>query len=64
MTAPTPIELLTSQLNVYETALHKSFLALREGQITKERHEIHKNNLEPLVFKYRQAISFLNQWMD
>jgi hypothetical protein len=54
MTQPTPIELHTSQLKVYETALHKSFLALREGRegMTKEKHEIHKKNLEPLIFKY------------
>lgn len=60
----TPKELITNQLNEYEKALHKSYESFKAGQITKELHEIHKANLQPLIFQYKQALNYLNQWMD
>jgi len=60
----TPKELLKIELNKYEKALHKSFESFRAGQITKELHKTHKDNLEPLIFQYKQALVCLDQWLD
>jgi hypothetical protein len=60
----TPVELLKEKLTEYEKALQKSFIAFREGGINLQLHETHKANLEPMIFKYKQAITCLNQWLD
>jgi len=60
----TPKELLKNQLFEYEKALQKSFESYRKGDITKELHETHKGNLQPLIFQYKQALNCLNQWLD
>jgi hypothetical protein len=59
-----PIDLLKKQLNEYEKALHRSFESFKSGQITKDLHETHKSNLEPKIFKYKQAIQILSNWID
>jgi hypothetical protein len=59
----TPIELLKDKLYEFEKALQKSFQSFKAGQITKELHETHQKNLEPLIFQYKQAINYLNEWM-
>ena len=60
----TPIELLKQRLNEYEKALQKSFISYQENHITKLVHQEHKDNLEPKIFEYKQAINTLNQWLD
>jgi hypothetical protein len=60
----TPIELLKNELNDLEKALHKSFESFKAGQITKEVHEIHKNNLNPMIFTYKRSIQFLDNFTD
>lgn len=60
----TPIELLKDKLNELETALHKSFESFKAGQITIEVHETHKDNLQPLIFTYKRAIQFLENFID
>jgi len=59
-----PIDLLKNQLNEYQKALHKSFESFEAGIYSKELHEKHKSNLEPKIFKYKQAIQILENWMD
>jgi len=54
-----PIELLKDKCREYERALHKSFEAWKAGQINEDLHITHKNNLQPIIFKYKQAISVL-----
>ena len=58
----TPIELLKNRLHELEKALSKSFESLRAGNITSEIHEIHKKNLKPIIFNYKRAIQFLNNF--
>lgn len=58
----TPIELLKNQLREYEKALQKSFDSNRLGLTDNETHLIHKNNLEPKIFEYKQAINLLETW--
>ena len=57
-----PIELLQERLTEYEKALQKSFISLRDKQITPEVHDIHKRNLNPLIFEYKRAIEILKNW--
>lgn len=60
----TPIELLKERLYEYERALHKSFESFKKGEIVDELYTAHKENLQPLIFKYKQAINCLKQWLD
>jgi hypothetical protein len=57
-----PIELLKDELNKYEKALQKSFIAFREGGIDSTTHETHKKNLEPKIFEYKRVINIIEQW--
>jgi hypothetical protein len=59
----TPIELLKERLQVYERALQKSF---EESQKTGDDSDfkVHKSNLEPKIFQYKQAINCLETWLD
>jgi hypothetical protein len=59
-----PIELLKQRLNEYEKALHKSFESFKAGQISGDLHCTHKGNLQPLIFKYKQAIEVLTNWTN
>lgn len=60
----TPIELLKDMLYELEKSLHKSFELFKAGQITKEVHETHKGNLQPMIFTYKRAIQFLENFID
>ena len=64
MKYPEPLELLIDKLNELEKALHKSFMSFNTlpSEISEETHKIHKANLEPLIFKYKQAIKTLENW--
>jgi hypothetical protein len=57
-----PIELLKDELNKYEKALQKSFVAFREGGIDSITYETHKKNLEPKIFEYKRVINIIEQW--
>ena len=57
-----PIELLQERLIEYEKALQKSFISFRDKKITEEEHNIHKRNLNPLIFDYKKAIEILKNW--
>ena len=57
-----PIELLQERLTEYEKALQKSFISFRDKQITHQEHDVHKKNLNPLIFEYKKAIEILNNW--
>jgi hypothetical protein len=57
-----PLELLKEKLYEYEKSLQKSFESNRSGKIDNETHLIHKNNLKPKIFNYKQAINLLEQW--
>ena len=59
-----PIELLKERLYEYEHALHKSFESFKKGDISGELHTKHKNNLQPKIFVYKQAINYLETWID
>jgi len=59
----TPIELLEERLYMYERALQKSFLDYKKtGDETLYR--THKENLEPKIFQYKQAVNYLKQWLS
>lgn len=58
-----PVDLLKNQLNEYEKALQKFFIAFREGGIDSITYETHKKNLEPKIFEYKQAIQVLENWL-
>jgi len=58
-----PIDLLKNTLFQYEKALYKSTIAFKNGSIDSIKHETHKVNLEPLIFKYKQVIELLNNMM-
>jgi hypothetical protein len=64
MKQPLPLELLEDKLNELEKALHKSFLSFQKNEISGELHLSHKNNLQPLIFKYKQTIQFIKQLTD
>ena len=57
-----PIELLQERLTGYEKALQKSFISFRDKKITEEEYNIHKRNLNPLIFEYKKAIDILKNW--
>ena len=57
-----PIKLLQERLTEYEKALQKSFISFRDNKITEEEHNIHKRNLNPLIFDYKAAINLLTNW--
>lgn len=57
-----PIELLQERLTEYEKALQKSFISFRDKKISEEEHNIHKRNLNPLIFEYKHAIDILKNW--
>jgi len=59
----TPLELLENKLNELEKSLHKSFEAFKKGNINNELHNVHKSNIEPMIFNYKQVINFLRQWI-
>jgi len=46
----------------YEKALQKSFESYQKGQLDKATHELHKSNLNPKIFQYKQAIELLKHW--
>lgn len=58
----TPLKLLENQLFEYEKALQKSFESYQKGQLDKATHELHKSNLNPKIFQYKQAIELLKHW--
>lgn len=60
----TPIELLKDELYDLEKSLHKSFESFKAGQITGEIHHTHKANLQPMIFTYKRAIQFLENYID
>jgi len=55
----TPIELLAKELAKYERALKKSTDFVLSGEITLEKHNQHRTNLEPKIKEYAQAIFLL-----
>lgn len=57
-----PIELLQERLTEYEKALQKSFISFRDKKISEEEHNIHKRNLNPLIFEYKHSIDILKNW--
>lgn len=57
-----PIELLQERLTEYEKSLQKSFISFRDKKITEEEHNIHKRNLQPLIFDYKKTIEILQNW--
>jgi hypothetical protein len=61
---PTPEELLQSKLDELEKALRKSKQFLEEGEIDEEIHQMHKNNLEPKISRYKAAIRIINTYAE
>jgi hypothetical protein len=59
MKQPDPIDLLKSKVKEYEHDLQKSQNAYNNREINAETHLIHKENLCPLIAKYKQAILIL-----
>ena len=57
-----PIELLQQELDKYNKALSKSNRSFYIGEITKEAHEIHLQNLTPIISNYKFAIILLKQY--
>jgi len=55
----TPIELLQQELNTFKLALRGSEEALKGKKISKDLHEIHKENLKPKIQEYKNAIQTL-----
>ena len=58
----TPIELLEERLSEYEKALQKSFISFSDNKINEAEFIIHKKNLQPKIFDYKQAIEILKNW--
>jgi len=58
-----PITLLQKQLDVWEHALDKSKISFKNGDITKETHELHRLNLEPKIKLYNKAIEILQEYL-
>ena len=61
---PTPKQLLQSKLDELEKALKKSKLFLDRGDIDLKTHQMHKNNLQPKISKYREAIRLINDYQE
>ena len=57
-----PIDLLKQELNKWMKALKKSEQSFEKGQITKEEHETHRENLTPKIDKYRHAVQTLQMF--
>ena len=55
----TPIELLAERIEEYQKALHKSMISAQYGIISEELNLIHRNNLEPKIKEYQEAINKL-----
>ncbi len=54
-----PIDLLKFKLQEYEHDLQKSQDSYYSGEIDAKTHLIHKENICPLINKYKQAIVIL-----
>jgi ribosomal protein S21 len=61
---PTPEELLQSKLNELEKALRKSKEFLDKGKIDEEIHQMHKNNLQPKISRYKAALRIINTYAE
>ena len=59
MKQPDPLELLQQKLKEYEGDLQKSIDLYNKGEIDAATHLMHKENLQALIRKYRQATLIL-----
>lgn len=59
MKQPDPIELLEQKLVEYERDLQKSVYLYQTNKIDVKTHLTHKENLQTLICKYKQAILIL-----
>jgi len=55
----TPLDLLREELLKWKKALSKSYTSYERNEITLAEHETHRENLEPKIQEYKDAIETL-----